>query len=126
MTKQRIDIIGRLGKDPETRQTQGGKTVVNFTLAVSEKYKDKEETTWFNCIAFEKTGDIIAKYSKKGDLLNVEGKIKTRQYHDSSGVTKYVWEVIVREFTLLGNKEKTEQVSDSGATDDFEDSEVPF
>lgn len=116
MTKQRIDIIGRIGKDPETRAIQTGKNVTSFSLAVTEKYGDKETTTWFNCIAWDKAGEIIAKYTKKGDLLNVEGKIQTRDYKDKDGVTKYVWEVVVREFTLLGSRSSTgsEQSTSNG------------
>lgn len=106
MTKQKIDIIGRVGKKPETRTTQSGKTVTKFSLAVSEKYKGEESTTWFNCVAWDKAGQVIEQYVNTGDLLNVEGKIRTDKYQDNNGQERHVWEVVVREFTLLGARDK--------------------
>lgn len=105
--KQRIDIIGRLGRDPETRKTNSGKSVTNFSLAVTEKYNGNETTTWFNCIAWEKAGEVIAQYVKKGDMLNVEGKISVRTYDDKEGKKQSTWEVVVKEFTFIGSSSST-------------------
>lgn len=102
----KVILLGRLGKDPETRNT-GNQSVTNFSMATSESYKDKatgekkETTEWHNCQAWGAVGDIIAKYVKKGDNLYVEGKIKTRSW-EKDGVTRYVTEVVVNTVNLIG------------------------
>lgn len=101
-------FIGRVGKDVESKSLDSGKVVSSFTLAVSEKYKDKngenkEETTWVNCVAFGKLAEIIASYVKKGELLYVNGKMSNRQY-EKDGVVKYFTEVVLNDMKMLQSK----------------------
>ena len=103
----KVTLVGRVGKDPEQHQLETG-IVVNFSLATSEKWTDKngekqESTEWHNCKAFGPLAEIIVKYVKKGDLLYIEGKIKTRSWeHDGS--TRYATEIVCNVMQMLGNK----------------------
>ncbi|GCC51088.1 single-stranded DNA-binding protein [Chryseotalea sanaruensis] len=106
----KVILIGRLGKDPEIRNFDNGGMIANFTMATSEVYKDKttgekkEITDWHNVVArIPQQADIIQKYVKKGDMLYVEGKLRTRSW-EKDGVTRYTTEVIVDNFTMLTPK----------------------
>lgn len=111
----RVLLIGRLGKDPETRTFQNGGKVCNFSLATSESWKDKqtgekkEMTEWHNIvITNEALAGVAERYLKKGSQAYIEGKLKTRKYTDKNGVDRYTTEVVVDAFkgalTLLGGK----------------------
>lgn len=111
----KVILIGRLGKDPEIRSFENGGMIANFTLATSETYKDrttgekKETTEWHNItIGRPQLAEIAQKYVHKGDMLYVEGKLRTRSWV-KDGQTKYITEVLVDEFTMLSPKK-------SGAT----------
>lgn len=103
-------IIGRTGKDPEVRYLPSGEAVVNISLATSEKWKDKqsgearEETEWHRISAFGKLAEIIGQYVKKGDLIYIAGKIKTRKYQDKDGSERYATEIRASEMKMLGSK----------------------
>lgn len=106
----RIILIGRAGKDPEHRQTENV-SVTNFTLAVSEHFKDKsgekkELTEWFNIVCYSNLSTIAANYIHKGDQVCIEGKIRTRNYTDKDGNKRYVTEVIASNIELLGSKKQ--------------------
>jgi single-strand DNA-binding protein len=109
----KVFLIGRCGKDPEVKQVTGT-TVAKFSLATSENWKDKdgnkkEETTWHNIVIWGKLCDVVQKYVKKGDLLYVEGKIKTEKW-EKDGVTNYRTNIVVDQLTMLGSKsDKSEQ-----------------
>ncbi len=92
-------LIGRLGRDPELRNTSGGKAVLNFSVA-TEDYK--KNTTWHNLTAFDKQAELIAKYLRKGDMAYFEGRTQKRKY-EKDGQTKEVTEVLVENVTLLGS-----------------------
>lgn len=77
-----ITIDGRLGKDPEVRHTTSGKTVVNFTIA---NQRNKEETDWFDCVAWERTAEFISNYFKKGDGINIEGRLQQERWQNDDG-----------------------------------------
>lgn len=111
----RVLLIGRLGKDPESRAFQNGGKVCNFSLATSESWKDKqtgekkELTEWHNIvITNESLAGIAERYLRKGSQVYLEGKLKTRKYTDKKGVERYTTEVVVDAFkgalTLLGSK----------------------
>ena len=114
-------IIGRLGKDPEIRTTAGGVNVANFTLATSEKFKDRdgkpqEKTEWHNCVAWGKLAEIIGQYPKKGDLLYVQGKIETRSW-EKDGAKQYKTEINVHEMKMLGGGKRDDQRPDDRRRD---------
>ena len=98
-------LLGHLGRDPEIKFTQSGKAVTNFSLATSNKWKDKagnwqEEVEWHNIVAWGKLAEIAGEYYKKGYLVYVEGSKKTRTYDDKDGGKKYVVETVA---TLMKN-----------------------
>jgi single-strand DNA-binding protein len=110
----KVTLLGRLGKDPEVRNFQNGGKVVNFSVATSERYKDrdgnqKERTEWHNVAIFnEKLGEIAEKYLRKGAQVYLEGQLQTRKWQDQSGNDRYSTEVVLPRFggaiTLIGGK----------------------
>lgn len=109
----KVIVVGRVGKDPEVRVFQNGNKGANFTVAVSESYKNKEgqkveNTEWVPVSVFGKIADIVEKYVKKGSLIYVEGKFTTRSYESKTGEKRYTTEVTVKDFghtiQLLGSK----------------------
>jgi len=104
--KNRVTLIGNLGQDPETKTTESGKKVTNFTLATDDGYKNSDgqkvsETTWHNIVAWNGLADIAGKYLKKGRQVAVEGRIVYRTYEDKKGVTKYITEIVLNDLILL-------------------------
>jgi len=100
----KVMLIGHLGKDPEYKTLSNGNTVCEFSVAVSEKYKDKETTEWFNVVAFGKIADTLNKWLSKGDSVYIEGKLRTRSW-EYEGSKRYRTEVIVTSFNFLTRRE---------------------
>jgi single-strand DNA-binding protein len=106
----KLQIIGRLGADPETRYLPSGDAVTNIKVATTEKWKDKtsgemrEETEWHRVSFFGRLAEIAAEYLVKGSLVFVEGSIKTRKWTDNAGVEKYSTEVKASELKMLSAK----------------------
>lgn len=104
--RNRVNLIGNLGQDPEMKTLENGKKVTKFTLATKEDYKNAEgqkvsETTWHNIVAWNGLADVAGKFLKKGQQVAVEGRIAYRNYEDKKGVTKYVTEIILNEMLML-------------------------
>ncbi|WP_425389702.1 single-stranded DNA-binding protein [Ekhidna sp.] len=103
----KVILVGRLGKDPEVRHLENGATVANFSMATSETYKDRqtgerrEQTEWHNVVLWRGLAEVAEKYVKKGDMIYVEGKLKTRSW-EKDGVTRYTTEVVGDNMTMLG------------------------
>lgn len=103
----KVILVGRLGKDPEVRHLENGATVANFSLATSETYKDRqtgerrEQTEWHNVVLWRGLAEVVEKYVKKGDMIYVEGKLRTRSW-EKDGVTRYTTEVVGDNMTMLG------------------------
>ena len=110
----RVQLIGRLGKDPETRFTPNGKKVAHFSLAVSQRWKTngetKEYTEWVNVEAWGRLGEVCQEYLKKGSLIYLEGRLKTDKYEDKGGETKYYTKVVALQMQMLDKKDKEEPV----------------
>ena len=107
-TLNRVQLIGRLGKDPESKFTSTGKKVAHFSLAVSNRWKDKngenrESTEWVNIEAWGRLGEICQEYLKKGSLVYLEGRLKTDKYEDK-GETKYFTKVVALSMQMLDKK----------------------
>ena len=105
----RCEFIGRLGRSPEISSTPAGITVAKFSIACSEKYKDKdgktvENTEWIRCVAWRQLADIIGKYLTKGSQIYVAGKWQTRAWDDKDGVKRYSTEVVIKDMQMLGGK----------------------
>ena len=111
----RVQLIGRLGKDPESRSTPTGKKVAHFSLAVSQRWKsgegDKEYTEWVNVEAWERLGEVCQQYLHKGSLVFVEGRLKTDKYEDKGGETKYYTKVVALSMQMLDRKPEEEPVT---------------
>ena len=109
----RVQLIGRLGKDPESKYTPTGKKVAQFSLAVSQHWKTstemKEYTEWVNIEAWGRLGEVCQEYLKKGSLVYLEGRLKTEKYEDK-GETKYFTKVVALSLQFLDKKDKDEPV----------------
>jgi len=104
-----VQIIGRIGRDPEIKTLEKNIRVTSFGIATDESFKTKdgesvERTEWHNVTAFNSLADIICKYCKKGGLLYVQGKLKTRKYTDKNGVEKYATEIVAENILMLTSK----------------------
>ena len=143
----KIMLIGRLGKDPEVRYSNGGDPVATFSLATSENWTDKrgekqERTEWHNIVAWRRLAEICQQYLKKGSKVYIEGRIETRSWDDAStGQKKYMTEIIADQMIMLdsapggaGRRTGAPQASSQGAgggdeydfPDSDHDDDLPF
>ncbi|MCK5105661.1 MAG: single-stranded DNA-binding protein [Cyclobacteriaceae bacterium] len=107
--RNRVQLIGNLGADPEIKIFDSGKKKVTLSLATSDNYKNAngekvEQTQWHNIIAWGKTADVAEKYLQKGSEIAIDGKIQYRSYEDKNGEKKYITEIMVNELLMLGKK----------------------
>jgi len=105
--KNRVQLIGHVGNDPEIKTFDGGKKVAHITIATNDSYKNEkgekvEQTEWHRVVAWGKTADIIEKYVTKGKEIAIEGKLTHRSYDDKNGEKRFVTEVVANEVLLLG------------------------
>jgi len=135
-------LVGRLGQDPEIRYTASGVAVANFSVATTDRWKDKnsgemqEHTEWHRIVAWRKLGEICGEYLAKGRQVYIEGKIQTRQWEDKDGNKRYTTEIVANEMKMLGSKDSGEgqrsadpavvpEYSGPPLTEDKDD-EIPF
>ncbi len=112
----KVILMGNLTRDVEMRTTTSGQTVANFSLAVSRSWKDQngqtqEQTSFINCVAWGKAGEIIAQYVKKGDPLLVSGRLDQRSYEDKDGNKRQAVEVNVEDFNFIGGGNRGDDMS---------------
>ena len=110
----RIVLMGRLTRDPELRKTQSDTQVCSFSLAVDRNFTkagEEKQTDFINIVAWRSTADFIGKYFKKGQLVAVEGSIRTRNYTDNSGNKRYVTEVVVDQAYFAESKRNSDSAS---------------
>jgi len=105
--RNKVQLIGHVGQDPEIKNLDGGKKVANVTIATNDSYtNDKgekvEQTEWHKAVAWGKTAEIIEKYVTKGKEIALEGKLTYRSYEDKNGEKRFLTEVVVHEILLLG------------------------
>ena len=116
MSLNKVMLIGNVGRDPEVRYLDGngqngqGTKVATFTLATSEKYRDRsgelrENTEWHNIVAWRQSADVAERFIRKGTQVYIEGKLRTRSWTDQTGAKKYTTEVTVDNLQLLGKRE---------------------
>ncbi len=115
MSLNKVMLIGNVGRDPEIRylegNSQGGGTkVATFTLATTERYRDRngelrENTEWHNIVAWRQTADVVERFVKKGTQLYIEGRLRTRSYTDQQGIKKYTTEINADNLQLLGRRQ---------------------
>jgi single-strand DNA-binding protein len=133
----KIMLIGNLGRDPEMNYTQNGTALTKFSLAVSRSYKTnagekRDETEWFNIVAWEKLAETCNQYLHKGDKVYIEGRLTQRKYTDREGVSRVAIDVIASQMEMLSPKSQSAGssepflASDSDDTDPLGDLESPF
>jgi single-strand DNA-binding protein len=145
-----VTLIGFVGKDPEIRHMSNGKMVAGFSLATSERWKDKtsgemqEKTEWHRCVAFDRQAETISEYVQKGSYLHVTGKLATRKWQDKDGSDRYTTEINAQSIIFLDRKsddrpserpaaqpadrpapQRPKPASASGGFDNMDDS-IPF
>ncbi len=111
----RVQLIGRLGKDPESRYTPTGKKVATFSLASSQRWKTgegelKEHTEWVNVEAWGRLGEVCSEYLHKGSLVYLEGRLKTDRFEDK-GETRYFTKVVAQQMQMLERKAEEETIT---------------
>jgi single-strand DNA-binding protein len=105
----KVILIGNLGKDPEVQTLEGNIKVAGFSVATTESYKDDKgqthsHTEWHRIVLWRGLAELAEKYMRKGSLVYIEGKNKTRSYDDKQGIKRYVTEIIAEEILLLDKK----------------------
>jgi single-strand DNA-binding protein len=109
MSVNKVILVGRLGRDPETRYTSGGQAVCNFSLATDESYKDKagerqKHTEWHKLVLWGKLGELAQQYLKKGSLVYLEGRIQSREWQDKEGQKRTSFEIVGTAMKFLGGR----------------------
>jgi len=110
--KNKVQLIGNLGSNPDIRTTDAGKKWARFSIATNEIYRNAKgekvtETQWHQLVAWGRVAEIIEKYLQKGSEIAIEGKLVSRSYNDKGGNKKYVTEIQVNELLMLGDKSKS-------------------
>ena len=134
-------LVGNLGRDPEVRYTPSGTAVANFTVATTDRWKDKttgemkEQTEWHRIVAWGRLGEICGEYLSKGRQVYIEGRLQTRSW-EKDGVTRYTTEIVAQEMKMLGSKDSGNSNRPSGPQEAPEysgpplpeenDSDIPF
>jgi single-strand DNA-binding protein len=136
MSVNKVILVGRLGRDPETRYTGGGQAVANFSVATDESYKDKagerqKRTEWHKIVVWGKQAEIAQQYLKKGSLVFIEGRIQSREWQDKEGQKRTSFEIVANNFRMLGGRAdggsgggfagggRSEEHEPAGPADDF-------
>ena len=115
MSLNKVMLIGNVGRDPEVRYLEGnnpgaqGRKVATFTLATSERFRDRsgetrENTEWHNIVVWRNNADVVERYVHKGSQVYIEGKLRTRQWTDQTGGKRYTTEVVADTLQLLGKR----------------------
>jgi single-strand DNA-binding protein len=109
MSVNKVILVGRLGRDPETRFTSGGQAVANFSVATDESYKDRngerqKRTEWHKIVVWGKQAEIAQQYLKKGSLIFIEGRIQSREWQDKEGQKRTSFEIVATNFRMLGGR----------------------
>jgi single-strand DNA-binding protein len=112
--KNKVQLIGNLGMNPEVRELENGNALAKFTMATNESYVNKEgeritDTQWHNIVAWGKTAELMGQLLAKGKEVMVEGKLTSRSYEDKEGNKRYITEVVANEFLVLTPKGETEK-----------------
>ena len=108
--RNKVQLIGNLGNDPEIINLDSGKKLAKFSIATNDSYKNAQgekiqNTEWHNVVAWGKIAEIIENYVTKGNEVAIEGKLTTRSWDDKEGVKRYITEVVCNELLMIGNKQ---------------------
>lgn len=131
----KVVLVGRLSKDPELRKTANNTSVANFTIAVDNRQKSadgKKTTSFIPCVCWNAVADNLVKYTKKGSLIGVEGRITQRTYKRTDGGTAQVVEILAETVSFLGPKQAdtgfqpVEEVEEIDVSEDITEDDLPF
>ena len=131
----RTVLVGRLTRDPELRYTQGGTAVASFTLAVNRQFTNSQgerEADFINCVIWRKAAENFAKFTSKGSLVGIDGRLQTRNYENKQGNRVYVTEVVADNFSLLesrkdnSNNNNGDPFAGNSKPIDISDDSLPF
>jgi single-strand DNA-binding protein len=127
----KVVLICTLGKDPEVRQTQSGSAICNLSAATSRKYKDaqgnaQEETEWHRISLFGRSAEVAGQYLKKGSMVYIEGRLRTRKYTDKDGIDRYVTEIIGEHLQFLDKKPADVRSTNVRKTSPAPEEDCPF
>ncbi len=119
MSVNKVILVGRLGRDPETRYTGSGQAVANFSLATDETYKDRngerqKRTEWHKIVVWGKQAEIAQQYLKKGSLIFIEGRIQSREWQDKEGQKRTSFEIVANNFRMLGGRAEVAAAAGGG------------
>ena len=114
--KNRVNLIGNLGMDPQVRETSNGKKMAKFTMATSETYRNSKgdkvtETQWHNIVAWGNQATYVEKYMEKGQQVAIEGKLTHREYKDTKGEKRFITEIVVHEILILKYRDQLQEAS---------------
>lgn len=104
----KVELIGRLTKDPELRYTKNNIAVASYTIAINTGYGEKQQTDYINISTWGKSGEFVNKYFKKGQAIAIVGRLKNNNYEDKNGNKKYTIEVITEDIEFIGGKSQEE------------------
>ena len=124
-------LVGRLTKDPELKSTTGGKSVLNFTVAITRRYKDANgdrQSDFINCVAFGQSAEFISNYFKKGNMISVDGTISTRVWKDNEEKRHYITEVIAESVGFAESKREDAPPSlpEEFSADAYDEDDLPY
>jgi single-strand DNA-binding protein len=137
----KVILVGNVGRDPEIRYTQGGTPVANFSLATTDRFKNRsgemeERTEWHRIVAWGRLAEICGEYLQKGKQIYIEGRLQTRDWEDKEGGKRYTTEVIAQTMQMLGRRGDTEGRASAGVArgeaapepvaDESPEDEIPF
>lgn len=133
MSVNKVILVGRLGRDPESRFTSGGQQVCNFTLATDESFKDRagerqKRTEWHRIVLWGRLAEISQQYLKRGTLVYIEGRLQTRQWDDRSGNKRTTTEIVGNVMRILSPRGETGGAGapvDAAAGGDMEEPHAP-
>lgn len=119
----KVVIIGRATKDIELKQTSSGTAVAEFSVAVKRSFKTngQYESDFFDCVAYNKTAELIGQYVKKGDMVGIEGRLQTRNYTNNEGRKVYITEIVVENVEFLQSKKQEPTLAEVTNTANFEE-----
>jgi single-strand DNA-binding protein len=108
MDYNNVMLLGRIGREPESRTSAQGLTICNFSVATNHRVKEVDKTEWSNVVAFGKLGDAVISYGSKGARVFVEGRLETSSWDDKNGEKRYKTQIIAKQVILLSPKEESQ------------------
>jgi single-strand DNA-binding protein len=140
-SKNRVNLLGNLGRDPELRYTPQGTAVATISLATSEHWRDKaggrqERTEWLRVVFYGELAKVVGEYLVKGSSVDIEGSLRTERWTDKDGIERYSTQIVARQLLMLGGKRREPAGQDaagqgapsSSGSDDgpYIDDDIPF